>query len=92
MAEQDALDGVVKADVPGELAEFADVVEDDAGDEQVAVEERIVGGDFVSEGEQADDVLKQAAEPGVMKLARGGGFTIGLRRGRGRRGLRRAGA
>ena len=78
VAEQHALDGVLEADVPGEFADFADVVEDDAGEEQVAVEERVMGGDAVGEREEADDVLQQAAEPGVMELLGGGRFAIGL--------------
>ena len=35
-------------------------------------------GDAVGQGAQADDVLKQAAQPGVMKLAGGGRLAIGL--------------
>ncbi len=43
MAEECALDGVLEGGVPGELVDFADVVKDDAGEEQVALEDGVVG-------------------------------------------------
>jgi len=75
VAQKAAFDGVLEADLPREFAHLADVVEDDACEQQVAVEKRVMGCDAVGQGEQADDVLKQAAEPGVMELLGGGGFS-----------------
>src|ERR1017187_1612768 len=82
VAQQAAFDGVLKADLPTQLADLADVVEDDAGEQQVAVEERVVGRDAVGQGAEADDVLQQAAQPCVVELLGGGGFAVGLCEGR----------
>ncbi len=57
---------------------LADVVEDDASQQQVAVEQRVVSGHTVGQREQADDVLQHAAQPGMVKLLGGRGFAIGL--------------
>ncbi len=77
--EQTPFNGVFEADLPTELADLADVMQDHAGEKQVAVEERVMRGDAVGEGAEADDVLQQAAQPGVMKLLGGGCFAVGLR-------------
>ena len=57
---------------------LADVVQDDAGEQQVAVEDGVMRGDAVGQGEQADHVLQQAAQPGVVELLGGRGFAVGL--------------
>ncbi len=78
VAQQRAFDGVVEADLPAQFADFADVVQDDAGEQQVAIEDGVVGGDAVGQSEQTDHVLQQAAEPGVVELPGGWGFAVGL--------------
>ena len=57
-------------------------MQNDAGEQQVAVEHWVVGGDAFGQGEQADHVLQQAAQPGVVKLLGGRGFAVGARDGR----------
>ena len=76
MSQQHAFDGVLETDVPGEFADLADVVEDDAGEQQVPVEDRIMGRDAVRERKQADDVFEQAAQPGMVQLLCGGRFAV----------------
>src|SRR5271157_4930607 len=76
VAQQDAFDGVIEAGFPGEFVQLADVVQDDAGQQQVTVEERVMRGDAFGQGQQTDNVLQQAAEPGVVKQPGGGGFAV----------------
>jgi len=68
VAQQCAFDGVLEANLPAQLAHLADIVQDYAGEQQVAIEDGVVGCDAVGQGEQADNVLQQAAQPGVMQL------------------------
>ena len=77
VAQEHSLDGVLEADLPTEFAQLADVVQNDAGQKQVAVEQRVVRGDAVGQGEQADDMLEQAPQPGVVKLLGGRSLAVG---------------
>ena len=78
VAEELALDGVVEAGLPGEFADFADVVEQDPGVDEIGQDDGVVRDDALGEAEQADDMLQKAAEPGVVKLARGGSLLVGV--------------
>ena len=58
VAEQLAGGGVADGAFVAELFEFADVVEDGGGEEQVEVELAIMGGDLLGQAAEADDVFE----------------------------------
>lgn len=66
VAEEFAGVGVFEAGVAAEFADFADVVEDDAGEEGVSVELGVCGDDFFGEVEEGDRVFQQAADVCVV--------------------------
>ncbi len=66
VAEELAFDGVADGPFVAQLVEFADVVQNRGSQQQINVELGIVRGDLLREATQTDDVLKQAAEIGVM--------------------------
>jgi len=75
LAQQDAFNGVLESDLPREFAELADVVENDRRSSAVAVER----GNALRRGRpgaEADDMLQQSAQPGVMKLLGGRGLPV----------------
>ena len=76
VAQKLALDRIFEACSPGKLAYLADVVEQDAGEHQVAMEDGVMRDNAVSQGQQADHVLQQASEPGVVELLGGRSFAI----------------
>ena len=78
VAQQHALGGVLEAGLPAQFLHLADVVQKHAGQQQVAIEQRIVRGHFFGQSQQAHHMLQQAAKPGVMQLARGRRFAIRL--------------
>ena len=78
VAEQRAFQGVFEAGGPGQFADLADVVQDDAGEDQVAHEHGVVRHDAVGEADEADHMLQQAAEPGMMELLGGGSLDEGF--------------
>jgi hypothetical protein len=69
-----AFEGVVEAAAPGELADFADVVEDGSGDEEVGVDFGVEGGGGEADADQVEDVLEKTADPGMVETLGGGGF------------------
>ena len=68
VADELALVGVGEGAVVGELVDLADVVQEDAGQQQVAVDLGIEVEDPVGDVEQGDDVLEQPALVGVVVL------------------------
>ena len=66
VADQLALVGVAEDAAVAQLADLADVVQEDAHQQQVAVQLGIERQQAVGRVEQGDDVLQQAAEVGVM--------------------------
>ncbi len=77
VADELAFQRVVEAAGPGELADFADVVEDGAGDEEVGVDFGVEGCGGAADADEGEDMLEQAAEPGVVEALGGGGFEEG---------------
>ncbi len=77
VAEQLALGGVGERTVVGELVNFSDVVQECAGEQQVAIDLRIVAAHQVAGAEQRDDVIEQAADVGVMQSLGGGSVAVG---------------
>ena len=65
-------------DLPGQFAHLADVVQDDAGEQQIAMQHRIVRRDAVSQHQQAHHVLQQSAEPRMVQLLCRGSLAIRL--------------
>ena len=74
VADELAFEGVVEGVVPGEFADFADVVEDGAGYEEVGVDFGVEGRGGEADADEREDVLEEAAEPGVVEALGGGGF------------------
>ncbi len=74
VADQLAFERVVEGGAPGEFADLADVVQDGAGDEEVRVDLRVERGGGEADADEAEDVLEQAADPGVVQTFGGGGF------------------
>jgi hypothetical protein len=72
-----AFEGVVEAGAPGEFADFADVVEDGAGEEEVGVDFRVEGRGRQADADEGEDVLEEATDPGVVEALRGGCFEKG---------------
>ncbi len=70
VADEAPLVRVLHLALEGELADLAEVVEEGAGDEQIAVHLRIVVGDPMGELEAAHGVLEQAARIGVVDALR----------------------
>ena len=66
VADQLALVGVGEGPVVAQLAHLADVVQEDAHQQQVAVQLGVERREAVGGVEQRDDVLQQAAEVGVV--------------------------
>src|SRR6266581_438 len=66
VAEELAFNGVGDGAVVAKLIEFADVVENCRGQQQIDVKLRIMRGDLLREAAQSDDVLDQAAKIGVV--------------------------
>jgi len=76
VAQELALDGVLEAGRPRKLTNLADIVEQDAGEHQIAMEDGVMGDNAVGQGEQADHVLQKSSEPGVVKLLGGRSFAV----------------
>src|SRR5580692_9751227 len=73
VAEKLAFGRIGKRPVVGEFMNLADVVEKGAGEEKVASDLRIIVAHEIAGAEQRNDVIKQAADVGVVKgLGRGG--------------------
>ncbi len=72
VADQPSLVGVLDAALVAELADLAQVVEEGAGHEQVAVELRVLIGDPVGELDAGHGVLEQPSRVGVVHALRGG--------------------
>ena len=74
-----ALEGVIEGGTPAQLLQLADVMQDGAGKEQVAVDLGIMLRGQVAEADQGNHVLEQTAHPGMVEgfcggsLAEGGG-------------------
>ena len=68
VADELALVGVAEGAVVAQLVDLADVVEEDAGQQQVAIELGVEVDDPVGDGQQGDDVLEQPAVVGVVVL------------------------
>src|SRR5713226_4631840 len=79
VADQLALVGVVESWLGGYLARLAEVVQQAAGSDQVAVELRVVIADAPAELHHAQGVLAQAAHEGVMDALRRRGAAEGRR-------------
>src|SRR5579864_8327984 len=77
MAEKLALGGVREGAVVSEFVNLADVVQEDAGEEKVAVDLRIVRAHQVAGAEQRHDVVEQASDIRVVKRFCGGGIAVG---------------
>jgi uncharacterized protein YciU (UPF0263 family) len=61
VADELAFEGVVEAGGPGELADFADVVEDGAGDEEVGVDFGVEGRGGAADADEMENVFEEAA-------------------------------
>src|SRR5277367_2317236 len=72
MAEQPACSGVVRPALVAQLVYLADIVKHDSGQQHVAVQLGITLRDRAPQADQADDVLEQSADEGVMHAHRGG--------------------
>src|ERR1700733_6654067 len=81
VAEELAFERVFEAGLPSQFADLADIVKYDAGYNQVAHQHGVVRNDAVGQADETDDVLQQAAEPGVVQLLGSGGFDEGLAEG-----------
>ncbi len=79
MADQLALVGVFESLFGGDLARLAEVVQQAAGGDQVAVELRVVIADAPAELHHAQGVLAQAAHEGVVDALRRRGAAEGRR-------------
>ncbi len=73
VADELALVGVAEGAVVAELVDLADVVEEDARHQQVAVEVGVEVGDPVGDRQQRDDVLEQPGLVGVVVADAGRG-------------------
>jgi hypothetical protein len=74
--EQLAARGVGKRTIVGEFVDLADVVKKHAGQQQIAVDLRIVSADQVAGTKKRDDVVEQAADIGVMQSLGGGSIAV----------------
>src|SRR3984957_4034126 len=72
VAKQAAGRGVLDAAFVAKFFNFADVVEDDATQQQVGIEFGILLEDTAAEADEADDVFEQAADESVMHHHGGG--------------------
>src|ERR1700674_5043394 len=72
VAEELTFGGVGDGAVVTKLVELPDVVKDRGGQQEIEVELRIMRGGLLRQAAEADDVLDQAAEIGVMHDLRGG--------------------
>ena len=77
VAEQLAAGGVGKRALVGEFVNLADVVQERAGQQQVAIDLRIVAAHQIAGAEQRNDVIEQAANEGVMQRLGRGRVAIG---------------
>src|SRR5580704_15093623 len=77
VADHLALEGVGKTRLPGEFADFADVVKDGSGDEKVGVDLGVEGNVSAADADQGENVLEEAADPGVVETFGRGGTLIG---------------
>ena len=78
VAEQLALSGVGKRTVVGEFVNLADVVQERAGEKQVAIDLRIVAAHQITGAEKRDDVIEQSADVGVVQSFGGRRVAIGV--------------
>ena len=69
VAEQLALGRVGERAVIGEFVNFADVVQERARQQQVAIDLRIIPAHQIAGTEQRNDVIEQAADVGVMQAS-----------------------
>ena len=76
VSEQLAARGVGKRTVVGKFVNLADVVKKNAGQQQVAVDLRIISAHQVAGTKQRDYVVEQAADIGVMQGLGGGSIAI----------------
>ena len=81
VADELAFEGVVERAAPGELADFADVVEDGSGEEEVGVYLGVKRCGGEAEADEVEDVLEEASDPGVVEALGGGGFEEGRAKG-----------
>ncbi len=77
VADELAFEGVAEAGLPVQLADLADVVQDGAGDEQVGVDLGIERRGGEADADEREDVLQQAADPGVVQHLGGGSRAVG---------------
>ena len=73
VADQLPLVGVLGVPLAGELAHLADVVEEGAGHQQVAIDLRVLVGEPVGQLDDGDGVLEQPAGVGVVDRLGGRG-------------------
>ena len=74
VADELAFEGVVEGVAPGELADFAYVVEDGAGEEQIGIDFGVEGRGGEADAGQMEDMLEEAPDPGVVEALGGRGF------------------
>ena len=79
VSQQLAARGVGKRAVVGQLVDLADVVKERAGEQQVAIDLRIVAAHQVAGVEKRDHVIEQTADESVMQGLGGGGVAVGFR-------------
>ena len=77
VAEELALGGVGERAVVGELVNLADVVQKRAGEQEIAVDLRIVLAHQIAGAKQRNDVIEQAADVGVMQGLGSGSVAVG---------------
>ena len=79
VAEQLAFVGVGKAALVVQLVDLADIVQHHAGDQQVVIDVRVVRRGRLRQPADAEHVLDQAAQKGVMNLLGGGRAAVAAR-------------
>ncbi len=77
--EQLATRGVRERTVVSQLVDLADVVQESAGQQQVAIDLRIVPADQIAGAAQRDHVVEQASDVGVVQSLGSGRSAVGLR-------------
>ena len=80
--------GVGERAVVGQFVNLADVVQENAGQQQISIHLRIVSGDQVAGAKERDHVIEQSADIGVVQRFGGGSVAVG----RGDVGIRHEGA
>src|SRR5207249_5703626 len=72
VADQRSLDRVSESPVVCELVDLPDVVQDGAGDQQIAVDPEIAYSDELTQGAEGNSVLEKTAQIGVVQRLGGG--------------------